>query len=127
MLASFFQAVFPDYYSFRFHDIARFSIYILFEKSSQCTGLNFLCEVFLFKLQDNLNSPVCRVKFRINIYKLPLLCRVGPHAKVLKIFENWHVAFHGTQAQYLQPIFNNGAQLLMAGKTEGKFFKQNMY
>lgn len=42
--------------------------------------------------------------------------RVGPHAKVLKIFENWHVAFHGTQAKYLQPIFNNGAQLLMAGR-----------
>ena len=41
--------------------------------------------------------------------------RVGPHAKVLKIFENWHVAFHGTQTKYLQPILNNGAQLLMAG------------
>ena len=43
------------------------------------------------------------------------MCRVGPHAKVLKIFENWHVAFHGTQTKYLQPILNNGAQLLMAG------------
>ena len=48
------------------------------------------------------------------------LCRVGPHAKVLRIFEEWHVAFHGTQAKYLQPIFNNGAQLLMAGRFTNK-------
>ncbi|XP_028399681.1 neuralized-like protein 4 [Dendronephthya gigantea] len=41
--------------------------------------------------------------------------KVGPHAKVLKIFEEWHVAFHGTQSKYLKPIFHNGAQLLMAG------------
>ena len=48
--------------------------------------------------------------------KFNVLRRVGPHAKVLKIFENWHVAFHGTEGKYLQTIFNNGAQLLMAGK-----------
>ncbi|XP_028399668.1 neuralized-like protein 4 [Dendronephthya gigantea] len=54
------------------------------------------------------------------IYALPIgwsrfAIKVGPHANVLKIFENWHVAFHGTEAKYLQLIFNNGAQLLMAG------------
>ncbi|XP_046846010.1 neuralized-like protein 4 isoform X2 [Xenia sp. Carnegie-2017] len=53
-------------------------------------------------------------------YALPLgwsrfAIKIGPHGKVLNIFENWHVAFHGTQAKYLQPIFNNGLQLLMPG------------
>ncbi|XP_046846008.1 uncharacterized protein LOC124439800 [Xenia sp. Carnegie-2017] len=53
-------------------------------------------------------------------YALPLgwsrfAVKVGPQGKALNIFNNWHVAFHGTQAKYLQPIFNNDLQLLMPG------------
>ena len=41
--------------------------------------------------------------------------RAPPQAKVLNIFQEWHVGFHGTRASSVQPILNNGS-LLMAGK-----------
>ena len=74
-----------------------------------CTCVLLVCTRVVFKSRFIISLTLC-------------LCRVGPHAKVLRIFEEWHVAFHGTQAKYLQPIFNNGAQLLMAGRFTNKLF-----
>jgi hypothetical protein len=74
----------------------------------------------LVTILGNIVNYIYRILYIISLTLC--LCRVGPHAKVLRIFEEWHVAFHGTQAKYLQPIFNNGAQLLMAGRFTNKLF-----
>lgn len=41
--------------------------------------------------------------------------RPPTRATVRKVFENWHVAFHGTRASVLEDIMNTG-ELLKPGR-----------